>query len=302
MKDKPVLVTGLSGLIGSALQRVAGRRELIDARHNAGVDILDWGGLMEFARRQRQIGAVIHLAAFTNVSGAFEQLGEQEAPCYQLNVSGTRNVVDVCRELDLFLVHVSTDFVFPGDRDTPYTEQDTPAPIEWYGETKLLAEQAVRGLERSAIARIAFPYAAGATPRADVVRTLLGKLRAGEPLSLFEDQIVTPTFADDIATGLLALADAGDEHELSEGELFHLTGPDSLSPFELGQAIARVFDLPADKIEPSSLADYLAQDPRPRQRCLRMNNAKWRAWASDHGLAAPFGIEEGLSRVRASLE
>ena len=304
--DAPILVTGSSGLVGSAVRRMVGSKQrLIAADGHHGVDIMDWGVLMEFMRRHQGaggIGGVIHLAAFTNVSTAHAQQGDDDGRCYRLNVNGTRNVVAACRELGLFLVHVSTDFVFAGDRDEPYRETDTPAPIEWYGETKLRAEEAVSAYEQSAIVRIAFPYAAGQTPRQDVVRTILEKLRAGDSLKLFADQIVTPSFADDIAQGLLELNRAGLRNELHAGEVFHLTGPESISPHQLGLQIAREFGLSSERIEATSLQDYLKVDPRPRQRCLRIDTSKWRAWAAQRGLKMPVGIEEGLRRVRQSLE
>jgi hypothetical protein len=66
----------------------------------------------------------------------------------------------------------------------------------------------------------------------------------------------------------------------------------------LGRTIARIFALDDSLIEPGSLAEYLTKDPRPRQRTLRLSNAKWTAYAAGYGLAAPLGIEEGLATLR----
>jgi dTDP-4-dehydrorhamnose reductase len=85
------------------------------------------------------------------------------------------------------------------------------------------------------------------------------------------------------------------------GEVFHLTGSTSLSPFDLGRKIAEAWNLDASLARPSSLGDYLKRDPRPRQRSLRMDNAKWSDFARRHGLSAPLDIDAGLRHVVAGL-
>lgn len=296
-----VIVTGLSGLVGSGLQRAADSAgvQIVGMDRTHGVDLLDAAAVARFVREQQAhapVRAIVHLAAYTNVSAAHAQQGDESGPCYQLNVVGTRNVVQAAREAGVFLAHVSTDFVFPGDKQEPYSEADAPRPIEWYGETKLRAEEIVQGYAAGVIARIAFPYAAGQAPRLDVVRTILGKLRAGDALKLFSDQIVTPTLVDDIAAGLLALV-----REQPAGELFHLVGAESTSPYELGRLIADIFELSDEKIEATRLADYLKVDPRPRQQCLRIDNDKWTRWARERDIEPPLGVEAGLQQVRQSL-
>ena len=160
----------------------------------------------------------------------------------------------------------------------------------------MLAEQEVRETEAWTIVRTAFPYVAGPLPRLDHVRGFYEKLQDGKTLRLFTDQVTTPTVADDSIEGLILLA-----RLRPRGELFHLVGSSWVSPYELGMRIAEAFDLDPNLIMPSLLADFLKTDPRPRQRSLRLSNAKWTQWAGKHGLAPPRTIEEGLQRVRAEL-
>jgi len=238
MSEKPkLIVTGLSGLLGSEMARIAGARfELVNVDITEGIDITDSGRLTEVVARHADATALVHLAAFTDVSRAYSETGDESGICYRVNVVGTQNVARSCSDHGLHLVNISTDFVFDGQKDGEYTEEDTPQPVEWYGRTKLLAEDAVRAAGSWTIVRIAFPYVAGKAARSDLVRNIYGKLAAGQQTRLFTDQIVTPTFVDDIVRGLLLLA-----RERPSGELFHLVGSTSVSPFELGLGIADVF-------------------------------------------------------------
>lgn len=294
---RKLIVTGLSGLIGSTLRRLAAPRfELANLDLTEGVDLTDAAQVEAFVARHTDAVAVVHLAAFTDVSAAHAQQGDRAGACYCLNVEGTRNVVRACTQHGLHLVHVSTDFVFDGARDAPYTEHDAPHPIEWYGETKLWAEEIVREASSWTIARIAFPFVAGAAPRADFVRKVAQRLAAGEAATLFDDQWITPTFGDDIARGLLWMTEG-----IARGEIIHLVGSESLTPFALGRMIAEAFGLDATQVRRGSLADYLKTDPRPRQRCLRLANAKWTALAAAHGLRMPTTLAAALGAVRESL-
>ncbi len=298
MSGKPkVIVTGLSGLLGSEMARMAGNKfELVNVDITEGIDITDYRQLAEVVARHADATAVVHLAAFTDVSRAYGETGDEHGLCYRVNVVGTRNISRICSEHNLHLIYVSTDFVFEGSKEGEYTEEDDPNPIEWYGRSKLEGEEAVRTGRSWTIVRTGFLYVSGTAPRPDLVRNIHNKLAAGQQTQLFTDQIVTPTFGDDMVRGLLLLA-----RERPSSELFHVVGSTALSPFELGLKIADTFGLDRDLVRPSSLAEYLEKDPRPRQKSLRMSNAKWTEFAAEHGLTRPLTIDEGLARVRDEM-
>lgn len=288
-----IVATGLSGLAGSQLQRHIGGRCELAAVDLPAVDITDRDATLRAFEAHADAAAAIHLAAFTDVSAAWRERGDREGLCYRVNVLGTRNVAEACARMKLHLTHVSTDFVFDGASDDPYGEEDSPRPVEWYGETKLMAEDEARRAGRWTIARIAFPFCAEPAPRPDLVRRLLAQLRSGKTLRLFEDQSITPSWLEDVAGGLELLA-----RERPAEEIFHLTGSSWISPYELGRMITDVWDLPADRIVASSLKEHLKQDPRPRQRSLKISNAKWRSFARSCGWPAPLTLRSALEKMR----
>ena len=178
-----------------------------------------------------------------------------------------------------------------------YFEDDLPHPIEWYGETKFLAEEKVRGSGVSAtIMRTAFPYFCGEGVRKDMVGNMREKLASGEKLKLFDDQVITPTFGGDIVAALHLLAET-----CPAGEIFHVMGATSLSPYQFGLAVAEVFDLDSKQLEASSMVDYLKIDARPRQRFLRISNKKYSDFAEENGVRRPLGVKDGLLEVLHSL-
>lgn len=296
--DSPVvLVTGLSGLVGTELSALA--RPGCQWRppgESCRVDVTDGAALEAALDASPGASAVLHLAAFTDTQAAFEQTGDRERFCYRVNVAGTRNVARACRRRGLHLIYVSTDYVFRGDRDEPWTEDDEPDPIDWYGRTKWLGEGEAREASAWTIARLAFPYG----PHSSHLE-LCGKLKAAwrrnGRLSLFSDQFITPTWLGDIAAGLALLC-----RTRPAGEIFHLTGSEWTTPYDFGRAAAPVLEIPPAAIEPSRLAEFVSADGRPRHRSLRMDNSKWKAFAERHGLAAPADVAEGLRRSEERMK
>ena len=157
---KPTIIgTGLSGLVGSRLVDLYSHKynfENMDL--SVGVDITDEKVVDDFISNS-EAKVVVHLAAFTNVNAAHEQEGDESGICYKVNVIGTRNIASACKKHNKYLIHISTDFIFDGEGDLPKTEADLPSPIEWYGQTKYLAEKEVEKSDANySILRLAYPY------------------------------------------------------------------------------------------------------------------------------------------------
>ena len=268
-----IIGTGLSGLVGSRLTQLFGtEHQFIDFSLEANVDILDYSTLSEnFARHAKDTAAVIHLAAFTDTNQAWEQRGDKQGLCYRLNVTGTKHLVDLCQKYQKYLVYISTDSVFDGEKETAYTETDLPSPLDWYGATKKMGEDLVSTLPSHAITRISFPYRAHFDRKKDLIRKIIDGFKIKKLNPFFTDQTITPTFIDDLAPAFLYFL-----KEKPQG-IYHLTGSTSLSPYHLAQEIAKTFDLDSSLINPSSLKDYVASQPpgsRPWQKSMIMSNHK----------------------------
>ena len=273
MAVKPTLIaTGLSGMIGSRFQEIFGEEfEFVNLDLTAGIDITDPIQVEKVLNCRPAV--VIHLAAFTDVSKAYEEKDNQAGLVYKVNVLGTKNIVAACQKFGHYLIHISTDFVFDGKNPPAggYTEADRPKPIEWYGQTKLWAEETVANSGcRYVIIRTAFPFRAAYAPKEDLVRKILNKLKINSLHSMFSDQVITPTFIDDLCQVLRIFIDR------KPSGIYHAVGSTSLTPYDLALKIATVFNLKSE-IKPGSFKEYLKNDPRPRQQYLKMSNAKLKA-------------------------
>lgn len=282
---KRVLVTGSKGLIGSQFFKMfkEGPFDLISGDLKDGFDILSPKTFRSVLGDQK-IDTVVHLAAFTDVSEAHRQ-NSRDSKCFRLNVTGTENIVALANELGAHLIHASTDFVFDGEQDSPIDENTEPNPIEWYGTTKLMAEGIVKdSAHRWSMLRLAFPFLRREGTRPDLVNTIIRKIREKEPLTLFEDQKITPTYANDVCEAITRFV----ENQPMK-EIFHVAGPEAMSPFELGHQIADSLQLTAN-ITGTSIIDYLKKDPRPRQQFLSIDTTKYRSFCDENGYSPPLSV------------
>ena len=269
MASKQTIIgTGLSGMVGSRFTELfKDKYNFVNLDLATNVDITDPDQVNK-ALSKHPSTAVIHLAAFTDVSKAYEQNRDKSGLIYKVNTLGTKNIATVCKKHNHYLVHISTDFVFDGSKEDFYTEEDKPNPIEWYGQTKFWAEQEVsKSGCQHVIARLAFPFRSHFPGKLDLVRNILEKLRSNSLYPMFSDQIITPTFTDDICQTLDIFI------QKKPTGVYHVTGSTSISPYNLTKKIAQIFNLKAN-IKEGSFKQYLKKDPRPRQQYLKISNQK----------------------------
>lgn len=264
-----VIGTGLSGLVGSRfVELYKDKIQFENLDLTTGVDITNESSV-EKALSESEGEVVVHFAAFTNVSAAHEQTDDLSASCYQVNVIGTKNIAKVCKKYNKYLIHISTDFIFDGTKETAYTEEDQPNPIEWYGKTKYLAEKEVEKSECNySILRLAYPYTSHHPERVDLVRNIINKLKDGSMYPPFTDHFITPTLIDDIANAIYRVIESK-----PDSQIFHLVGSSSHSDYEITKLIQEVFNLPGE-IQKGSLAKYLESNPRPYQKNMKISNQK----------------------------
>jgi dTDP-4-dehydrorhamnose reductase len=188
----------------------------------------------------------------------------------RVNAVGPGLIARACKAHGSRLVYVSTDYVFDGMKPAKYREEDIVRPISAYGTTKLAGERAVHSiLSSSVIARTAVLY--GWNPlesKLNFVTWILKKLRAGEKATLFQDQWITPTFADDLAKALLELG----EKEVSG--IYHVAGPDCLDRPGCGRAVAKVFGLDERLVVPVPSSSVSLPARRPKNSCLDISKVE----------------------------
>ncbi len=269
MKNVSVAATGLTGLIGSRLaELLRGEFEWRALRYEDGFDITD-PEKVDKTIEKFDGKMVLHLAAFTDLNAANKELGDKNGMCWRINVLGTRHIAGACQKYGKYLIHVSTDAVFGGDKQSAYTEEDKPNPIEWYGQTKFWAEEEVEKSGCGAVViRFAYPFRARFEPKKDFVRKIIDQLKQKETIKMFTDTIFTPTFIDDVAAVMREII-----LKRPTG-IFHVVGSTSLSPFAAANEISETFNLDNSLIQPQTLADYLAGGGRPYPKFAGLSNEK----------------------------
>lgn len=268
-----LLITGASGLLGTKLCQLAVERHhetyASYGQHKPlcgtplELNILD-------PRAQRQAfdkikpDAVVHAAALTDV----DKCEMEKQLAWKTNVEATENLAQLCKERDVFLVYVSTDYVFDGQKGM-YKETDNPAPINYYGLTKLKGEQAVQALDDHCIARGSVIY--GSTPATGKINFalwLLDKLRKKEEIKIVTDQWNSPTLNLNMAEMILETVE-----KRIVGTL-HLAGATRLSRYEFAEYVAEVFNFDPTYVTPirSDQLKWVAR--RPRDSSLNVDKAE----------------------------
>ncbi len=251
-----ILCTGSSGLVASSFKAEAKLNQIpfygLDLHgEDEKTDIFNLNNLSDNINKYfQQITSIgnqpilFHFAAMTNTS---QQLSKEEIDlAWNLNVTGTKNVIEVCRTLDLPLVHISTDYVFAGGNKTmPYLPLDPLAPDQTiYSQTKANAETEIKKViskQMVIIVRFAFPYGNMGHPKRCILRKFLNWMSTREKVKLYDDQAISPTPISYIALGCFKLADLIYHHKLDSGTILHLAGQPT-TPYDFGLLIKEIFE------------------------------------------------------------
>lgn len=240
-----LLITGSNGLVGQKLADLLGRLEsyelLLTSRQERTVFDED-----EFPYRQMDITSkqavrtivdefephiIINAAAMTNVDAC----ETERAQAWQSNAAGVENLVHAAKLVGAHVIQISTDYVFDG-KQGPYDEYERPNPINYYGKTKLAAENIVRTSGISfAIVRTLLLYGTAYKTKPNFPLHVLAVLEKGQQFKAADDQYGNPTLADDVAFAILKIIEKG------KTGIYHIAGPDFVSRFEFAKKIAASF-------------------------------------------------------------
>ena len=242
------MITGANGQLGHELVRasIASGHEVVATSHQT-LDITDESAVV-LAIRTARPDVVIHAAAWTAVD-ACESDPEK---ALLVNGTATKYVADAAHAVGAHVVYISTDYVFDGNKNSPYEEDDAPNPQSVYGSSKLAGERALGATD--AIVRIAWVCGFYG---ANMVKTIL-RLAEQPQLKFVDDQIGNPTFADDAAAMIVRLA-----AEKRSGT-WHVTNQGDVSWYEFAREVLIAGGFDPDKVAP--IKTHELQPPRPAKR------------------------------------
>lgn len=205
------LVTGGNGQLGRAIAREAARRgRSLCVTGTKELRVEDQASVQRWLREQKP-RFLLHGGAWTDVDGCEKEPHKAMAQ----NGTGTAHVADLCAELGIGLVYVSTDFVFDGRAKAPYLETDPTGPISAYGRSKLLGEQALAAHLRDNFYTVRTSWVFGPKGK-NFPAAILARARSGQPLKVVTDQIGRPTYTDDLAAAMFDLCEKG-----APGGIYH---------------------------------------------------------------------------------
>lgn len=200
---------------------------------------------------------IFHCAAYT----AVDKAEEDRENCYNVNVNGTKNIVEVAKKINAKVVYISTDYVFDGTKKTEYETEDITNPINYYGYTKLLGEKEVQQLNNYLIVRISWAFGENGK---NFVKTMLNLAETKTELSIVSDQIGSPTYTKDLSKLLL------DMIENNKKGLFFATNEDFCSWYEFAEYIFKINNINI-KLNKVLTKDYKTLAKRPLNSKLSKN-------------------------------
>jgi dTDP-4-dehydrorhamnose reductase len=272
-----VLVTGFGGqLAGEIVHGFEG--EDVRAYSHADLDVTQLDAVLERVRADRP-DVIINCAAYNDV----ERAQDAAEKAMEVNAFAVRCLARAAADVGAALVHYSTDFVFDGHTDRPYSEQDPPNPQSVYAQSKLLGEWFALEAPRPFVLRVESLYGGrNAKSSLDRIRDALAR---DQEARAFVDRTVSPSYVADVAAATRAILQHG------QPGLYHCVGTGHATWYEVAQEMARIMGKSSSQLRPISVRDVTLRAPRPQFAAL--NNDKLR------GIYPMPGWQDALRRYLA---
>jgi len=295
MFNMTILITGANGFLGHYLvQQLLSLKHKVIATGKGGSRLpYDHGNLtyasMDFTDpfavhdvfEKFQPCVVVHAAAISNV----DECEKHQWQAYTTNVEGTLTLLSNAEECKAHLIFISTDFVFDGESGT-YDEMSETNPVNFYGKTKRDAEDAVKEYPFNwAIVRTVLVYGNNPTGRDNILTAVKKKLSIGETYSAADDIVRTPTYVEDLAKAVVTII------EKNKTGIYHLSGKDVLTPYQMACKAARYLQLDVSLIKKVNASNLKQPAKRPVKTVFVLDKAK-RELNYD-----PASFEEGLKKT-----
>lgn len=230
------MITGSDGLVGSRFIEISENKTFMHTPTRIEMDITNSSEIKAILKSY-DFRAIVHFAAFTDVTEAEKQRGDKRGDCFVVNVEGTKNLVEAVKtyKKKIHFIQISTDMVFAGtEKDPgPYAEdhqvENNLNMLTWYGYTKKEAERIIKQElgDKATIVRITYPVRASFPGKLDYIRKLLNLYDQGKLYPLFDDQQICISFIDEVCRALDVI--------ISEKKcgIFHVCSVDMTTPYEL---------------------------------------------------------------------
>jgi dTDP-4-dehydrorhamnose reductase len=264
---KRILICGANGLLGQRLAHMLSSQtehEVLNTSHHrtfvfdhqlfdyTQLDITQKSDVKSLVSSFHPT-VIINAAAATNVDWCENHRDE----AWKTNVVGVENLVEAARKVGAKVIHISTDYVFDG-KHGPYSEDDKPNPLSYYGKSKLASENALRvSAIPYTILRTIVLYGCGIGVKDNFPLWVIKSLRAGKPISCAVDQVSNPTHVNDLAYAVVKA------YELNREGLYHVCGSERLSRYDFAMRAAEIFGLDASLIQKTKSADLKQAAHRP---------------------------------------
>ena len=260
-----ILITGANGQLGSELRKIGfSPLDEVFFTDVAELDITDYTAIEKFIQ-VHEVDTIINCAAYTAVDRAEDEPG----PAAEINTQAVANLAKAAQKGDCLLIHISTDYVFDGTATTPYTEKIKTCPVSVYGKTKLAGEEAIiRSGCFYIIIRTAWLYSAFGH---NFVKPILRLAEERPEINVVNDQIGTPTYAEDLAKAIVKIM-ANDDRVEHEG-IYHYSNAGVCSWYDFAVEIVRLSGLNC-RVNPVTTAEYPTKTHRPAYSVLDKTKIK----------------------------
>lgn len=263
-----VLVTGANGQLGQAIQSISGNYPEIDFVFcdSSSLDITNLDTVNQVFEKVKP-NYCINAAAFT----AVDKAESEQEKAISINVTGAKNLAATCKDNNTILLHVSTDFVFDGNKSTPYSEEDIPNPTGVYGQTKLDGEKAIQEtFDTYYIIRTSWVYSQFAN---NFMKTMIRLGSERDSLSVVNDQIGTPTNAVDLAEALIKIVSSNFQLPTSNFGIYNFSNEGHCSWYDFAKKIFEVNNITID-LNPIPTTSYPTPAKRPAYSVLDKSKIK----------------------------
>ncbi|NBC83203.1 MAG: dTDP-4-dehydrorhamnose reductase [Bacteroidetes bacterium] len=264
---KNILITGANGQLGSEFQELSKTHNNFTFQFcdSQTLDVTNKDALSEYGKTHKFDG-IINCAAYTAVDKAEDEYEK----ALMVNATAIENLVALARQKNAYLIHISTDFVFDGKKNKPYTESDKPAPLSKYGLSKRAGEETALEYERTLVIRTSWLYSAFGK---NFVHTMIRLGQEKESLGVVYDQTGTPTYARDMAMAILKIIEASSDKGTLATGMYHFSNEGVASWYDFAHAIMKHKKLKC-KIKAIETHEYPLPATRPAYSVLNKNKIK----------------------------